>query len=46
VEDGCLQYGSHCMLKGESIQFTSMLSGEDFYGRIEAIRPNEVRGSL
>lgn len=42
VEDGCLHYGDHCLLKGESISFTSMLSGEDFFGRIACIRPHEV----
>jgi hypothetical protein len=43
VEDGCLHYGEHCLLKGEAVVFTSMLSGEDFFGRIASIRPNEVR---
>ncbi len=43
VEDGCLHYGEHCLLKGEAVVFTSMLSGEDFFGRIASIRPSEVR---
>lgn len=42
VEDNCLHYNDHCLLKGESIIFTSMLSGEDFFGRIASIRPHEV----
>lgn len=42
VEDGCLHYGEHCLLKGEAVVFTSMLSGEDFFGRIASIRPGEV----
>lgn len=42
VEDGCLHYGEHCLLKGEAVMFTSMLSGEDFFGRIASIRPSEV----
>ena len=42
VEDGCLHYGEHCLLKGEAVVFTSMLSGEDFFGRIASIRPSEV----
>lgn len=42
VEDNCLHYNEHCLLKGESIIFTSMLSGEDFVGRIASIRPHEI----
>lgn len=43
VEDGVLHYGDHCLIKGESLCFTSMLSGEDFFGRIASVRPHEVR---
>lgn len=42
VEDNCLHYNDHCLLKGESILFTSMLSGEDFVGRIASVRPHEI----
>ncbi|GAB5033146.1 sin3 histone deacetylase corepressor complex component sds3-like [Nannochloropsis oceanica] len=42
VEDNCLHYNDHCLLKGESIIFTSMLSGEDFVGRIASVRPHEI----
>jgi len=42
VEDNCLHYKEHCLLKGESIVFTSMLSGEDFVGRIASVRPHEL----
>jgi len=42
VEDNCLHYNEHCLLKGESIIFTSMLSGEDFVGRIASVRPHEI----
>ncbi len=42
VQDSCLHYNDHMLLKGESIIFTSMLSGEDFAGRIASIRPQEV----
>jgi hypothetical protein len=42
VEDNCLHYQEHCLLKGESVVFTSMMSGEDFFGRIASVRPHEV----
>lgn len=42
VEDNCLHYQEHCLLKGESVVFTSMMSGEDFFGRIASVRPHEL----